>query len=136
VGGVTAMRRTAESIEEGYKEPRCARLRDHPDFNAIGDLEECDCVINKKTGERCGAPRYCHFSGPSALCRLTQHIINSNKDEYITTNNLCIACLQKKVCCLAACHPPGATPLPHQIGRKMILEVLTSTTFSYSGSGS
>jgi hypothetical protein len=134
VGGVTTMRRTEESIAKGYKKPRCTRLRDHPDFNGIGDFDECDCVINKKTGERCGAPRYCHFSQP--LCRLTQHIINSDEDKYITINDLCIACLQKKVCCLAADHPPGATPLPHQTGRKMILEVLTSTTFAYSGSDS
>jgi hypothetical protein len=101
------MRRTEESIEEGYKEPRCTRLRDNAAFNDLGDLDECDCVIKKKTGEICGAPKFCHFSS-SALCKLTQDIIYSKEDRYITTNNLCITCLQKKVCCLAADHLPTA----------------------------
>jgi hypothetical protein len=100
------MRRTEESIEEGYKRPRCTRLRDDLYFHDLVDLDECDCVINKKTGEICGVPKYCHFS-LQPLCRLTQEIINSDKDEYITTNNFCIACLQKKFCCLASDHPHG-----------------------------
>lgn len=38
-------------------------------------------------------------------CKLSRQDIERNESKYMTTNGLCIRCLQKKDCCPVTAHP-------------------------------
>lgn len=102
---------TPEAYLGDYKSPRCIPIRTYDDscFKNKHSLYLCEVIINKKTKEKCGVPRYCHPSLPHPLCKLTQEMLLKNKFINLTYNKLCVTCLEFNICSPFSSHPISDT---------------------------
>lgn len=105
------------SSTQSYIRPICNRNYYNSSFTDDNPNQSCSIIIN---GHQCNAPRWCHpVYNPEIIlknsnnsndfihryCKLTQkQIKKKNPIDYKTFNELCIECLNRRICCLYIDH--------------------------------